>query len=70
MAGDDTVVMEWFYATPCGRCGHDIRIEKDPSRGKSRFSVGGSVTAKCTKCGHQDSYPSSAVDGKPFSAKD
>lgn len=68
MAGDDTMVMEWFYMTPCGRCGQDVQVGKDPSRGKVRYSGASPVRAKCPKCGHEDNYPATAIDNKAVSA--
>lgn len=67
MAGDDTLVMEWFYMTPCGNCGQDVEVGRDGSRGKARYSGPSPVVAKCAKCGHQGSYPATAVDNKAVS---
>lgn len=64
MAGDTTVVMEWFHTTPCGSCGKDIRIGKDDSRGKVRYAASGPVRATCGACGHEDQYPPTAIDAK------
>lgn len=64
MPSDKTVVLEWYYTTPCGSCGHDIRINKDLSRGKTKYSGASNLRAKCTKCGHEDSYPATAIDNK------
>lgn len=64
MPQDKTVVMEWHYTTPCGRCGRDIRITKDASGGEKKFSESATVRVSCTKCGHEDTYPASAVDNK------
>jgi RNase P subunit RPR2 len=56
--------MQWWYTTPCGRCAKDVRIAKDASRGKSKYSASSTVKAKCASCGHEDAYPASAVDSK------
>lgn len=66
MSGDHdrTVAMEWWYTTPCGRCGHDIKIAKDASGGEQRYNATPTVKAKCAGCGHEDTYPASAVDNR------
>lgn len=61
---DRTVAMEWWYTTPCGRCGQDVRIAKDNSRGKVKYSISSTVKVKCASCGHEETYPASAVDNK------
>ena len=68
MNEEKTVVMEWYYTTPCGKCGQDIRIGRDMSRGKKKFSGPGHQRAKCASCGNEDSYPATAIDNKPFSS--
>ena len=68
MSSDKTVVMKWHYTTPCGQCGRDIKVAPDPSNGKQKFNGAPTVTLKCEDCGHQGSYPASAVDNKKLSA--
>ena len=64
MANDETVTMEWFYTTPCGRCGKEVRVGKDLSKGKARFAK--PVRAKCASCGHEEEYKATAIDSKSF----
>jgi len=61
---DKTMVMEWYYVTPCGHCGKPIRIAKDPSCGQKRYADAAALRLTCKDCGHQDSYPPTAVDNR------
>ena len=65
MASDETVTMEWYYTTPCGACGKDVRISRDGSKGKARYNAG-PVKAKCASCGHEEVYKPTAIDNKSF----
>jgi DNA-directed RNA polymerase subunit RPC12/RpoP len=59
---DETVTMEWFYTTPCGACGKDIKVGRDVSNGKTRYSKPADL--KCPSCGHQETYKPTAIDNK------
>jgi RNase P subunit RPR2 len=64
MSNEKTMMLEWYYVTPCGMCGQPIRIAKDPSGGSKPYSETPTVRASCKACGHQEEYPASAVDNR------